>query len=98
MKAVAIEREKIRQRERARLKKEQKIGLRDSPKPLVQSIVDGLDLKKWVAQEDARLKLLQAGYRGQAGGSDANGNLQRDRLLQSQAMSLKCGTIIYAPF
>jgi tight adherence protein C len=67
MKAVAIEREKIRERERARLAQErQKIGLRDSSKPLIQTIVDGLNLKKWLAQEQARAKLLQAGYRGQA--------------------------------
>jgi tight adherence protein C len=67
MKAVAIEREKIRQRERARLAKEQqKIGLRESSKPLIQTLVEGLNLKKWLAQERAQLKLLQAGYRGQA--------------------------------
>ena len=66
MKAVAIEREKIRQRERERMAKEkQKIGLRGSSKPFIQSIVDSLNLKKWVGQEEARLKLVQAGYRGQ---------------------------------
>jgi len=68
MKAVAIEREKIRKRERERLAKEQqKVGLRgDSSHPFIRSIVDGLNLRKWVAQEDAREKLVQAGYRGQA--------------------------------
>ena len=68
MKAVATEREKIRKRERERMAKEQqKTGLRaDSSQPLVQSIVDGLNLRKWLAQEDAREKLVQAGYRGQA--------------------------------
>jgi len=67
MKAVATEREKIRQRERARLAKEQqKIGLRESQsQPFIQSIVDALNLRKWLAQEDARAKLVQAGYRGQ---------------------------------
>jgi tight adherence protein C len=67
MKAVALEREKIRQRERERMAKEQqKVSLRQSPKQYVQSIVDGFNLSKWVGQEEARLKLVQAGYRGQA--------------------------------
>jgi tight adherence protein C len=67
MKAVAIEREKIRQRERERLAQDkQKINLRPSAKQSVQAIVDRFNLKKWVGQEEARLKLVQAGYRGQA--------------------------------
>jgi tight adherence protein C len=32
----------------------------------VQSVVDRFNLTKWVGQEEARLKLVQAGYRGQA--------------------------------
>jgi tight adherence protein C len=67
MKAVALEREKIRQRERERLAQEQqRVSLRQSPKQYVQAIVDRFNLKKWVGQEEARLKLVQAGYRGQA--------------------------------
>ena len=67
MKAVALEREKIRQRERERMAKEQqKVSLRQSPKEYVQNIVDRFNLSKWVGQEEARLKLVQAGYRGQA--------------------------------
>jgi tight adherence protein C len=67
MKAVAIEREKIRQRERERMAQDkQKINLRPSAKQSVQAIVDRFNLKKWVGQEEARLKLVQAGYRGQA--------------------------------
>ncbi|HZD89358.1 MAG TPA: type II secretion system F family protein [Pseudolabrys sp.] len=67
MKAVAVEREKIRQRERERMAKEQqKVTLRQSPKAYVQDIVDRLNLTKWVGQEEARLKLVQAGYRGHA--------------------------------
>ena len=67
MKAVAIEREKIRQRERERMAKEQqKVSLRQSPKQYMQNVVDGFNLNKWVGQEEARLKLVQAGYRGQA--------------------------------
>jgi tight adherence protein C len=67
MKAVALEREKIRQRERERMAAEhQKISLRQSPKQYMQTIVDRFDLRRWVGQEEARLKLVQAGYRGQA--------------------------------
>ena len=67
MKAVAIEREKIRQRERARMAQaQQKINLRPSAKQSIQAIVDRFNLKKWVGQEQARHKLVQAGYRGQA--------------------------------
>jgi tight adherence protein C len=63
----AIEREKIRQRERERMAKEQqKVSLRQSPKQYIQNVVDGFNLNKWVGQEEARLKLVQAGYRGQA--------------------------------
>src|SRR5262245_13805587 len=67
MRAVAIEREKIRQRERERLAQEtQKATLRQTPKHFIQSVVDRFNLTKWVGQEEARLKLVQAGYRGQA--------------------------------
>ncbi len=66
MKAVALEREKIRQRERERMaKQQQKITLRGSSKPFIQTVVDQFNLKKWIGQEEARLKLVQAGYRGQ---------------------------------
>ena len=67
MNAVALEREKIRQRERERMAQEkQKVSLRQSPKQYVQKIVESFNLTKWVGQEEARLKLVQAGYRGQA--------------------------------
>src|SRR5215831_13392650 len=66
MKAVAIEREKLRQRERERLARNGKISLRRSPKQYVQRVVDQLNLTKWVGQEGARALLVQAGYRGQA--------------------------------
>ncbi len=67
MRSVAIEREKMRQRERERLvQAQQKVSLRQSPKQYVQAIVDRFNLRKWVGQEEARLKLVQAGYRGQA--------------------------------
>jgi len=67
MKSVAMEREKIRQRERERLAQEQqKVSLRKTPKQYVQTVVDSFNLTKWVGQEEARLKLVQAGYRGNA--------------------------------
>jgi tight adherence protein C len=66
MKSVAIEREKIRQRERERLARGEKVMLRPSPKQYMQKIVDRFNLNKWVGQEEARALLVQAGYRGQA--------------------------------
>jgi tight adherence protein C len=67
MKAVASEREKMRQRERERMARAaEKVSLRQSPKQYVQKVVDQFNLSKWVGQEEARLKLIQAGYRGQA--------------------------------
>jgi tight adherence protein C len=66
MKTVAIEREKMRQRERERLARGEKISLRPTAKHYMQTIVDQFNLKKWVGQEEARALLVQAGYRGQA--------------------------------
>jgi tight adherence protein C len=66
MKSVAIEREKLRQRERERLARGEKVSLRHSPKQYMQTIVDQFNLNKWVGQEEARGLLVQAGYRGQA--------------------------------
>ena len=68
MNAVALERDKIRQRERERMARgeKEKIALRQSPKQYMKSVVEQLNLNKWLAQEVAREKLVQAGYRGQA--------------------------------
>jgi tight adherence protein C len=66
MKAVASERERIRQRERERLSKTEKVSLRQTPKQLVSKVVVDFNLGKWLAQEAAREKLTMAGYRGQA--------------------------------
>lgn len=66
MKAVALEREKIRQRERERMARGEKVSLRQSPKQYVKAIVERFNLTKWLAQEEAREKLVQAGYRGHA--------------------------------
>ncbi len=66
MKAVALEREKIRQRERERLAQGSKVTLRQSPKAYMKKVVDDFNLSKWVGQEQARTMLVQAGYRGHA--------------------------------
>ncbi len=66
MKAVADERERIRQRERDRLNRTEKVSLRQTPKQLVSKVVEDFNLTKWLAQESARDKLVQAGYRGHA--------------------------------
>jgi len=66
MKAVALEREKLRQRERERMARGEKVSLRQSPKQAIQRVVEQFNLSKWVGQEAARAKLIQAGYRGQA--------------------------------
>ena len=65
MKAVASERERLRQRERDRLgSRNVKPALRQSPRQLVQKVVDDLNLNKWLAQEAAVESLQMAGYRG----------------------------------
>jgi tight adherence protein C len=64
MNAVAIEREKIRQRERERLARGEKVKLRSSPKQYMQRVVEKFNLSHWVGKEEAREKLVQAGYRG----------------------------------
>jgi tight adherence protein C len=67
MRAVAFEREKIRQRERERMAAGVgKAALRQSPKAYMKTIVENFNLSKWVGQEKARTMLVQAGYRGQA--------------------------------
>src|SRR6185369_16578198 len=66
MKTVALEREKMRQRERERLARGEKVALRKTPKQFVANIVEQFNLNKWVGQEEARALLVQAGYRGQA--------------------------------
>jgi tight adherence protein C len=66
MKAVAFEREKIRQRERERMARGEKVSLRQSPKQYMKTVVERFNLTKWLAHEEVREKLVQAGYRGQA--------------------------------
>ena len=67
MKSVAIEREKIRARERAKLAEQQKRGtLKQESSGFMQSLVDKLNLKKALADENTFHNLVMAGYRKQA--------------------------------
>ena len=67
IKTVAIEREKILARERARLADTQKrASLRNEAKPFMRQIVDRFNLKKALADVKTTSKLRMAGYRGNA--------------------------------
>lgn len=63
MKAVALERDAIRARERAN--QGMTPSLRSAPKAYMKEIVERFDLEKHLGVADARVKLVQAGYRGQ---------------------------------
>lgn len=65
MKTLAVERGQIRAREREKLARGEKVNLRPTPKAFMQSIVESLDLKKWVGEDEIKATLMQAGYRGQ---------------------------------
>src|SRR4029077_8588387 len=65
MKAVALERGKIRAREREKLARGERVALRSEPKPYMQMIVEQLNLRKYLGQDEARATLMQAGFRGQ---------------------------------
>ena len=65
MKAVAIERDRIRARERERLSKgQQKATLRQEPKAYMKRIVERLQLGDWLGTDTAKRKLVMAGFRG----------------------------------
>jgi tight adherence protein C len=67
IKAVALEREALRARERARMANEAKrASLRSEPKAYMRQIVDSLNLRNALADEKTLSKLRMAGYRGQA--------------------------------
>ncbi len=65
MKTLAIERGQIRAREREKLARGEKVNLRPTPKASIQRIVEVLDLKKWLGEDQIKATLVQAGYRGQ---------------------------------
>ena len=65
--AVAVEREAIRARERARLADTSKrASLRNEPKAYMRQVVEGFNLRKALADEGTVNRLRMAGYRGQA--------------------------------
>jgi tight adherence protein C len=65
MKVLAVERGQIRAREREKLARGEKVNLRPSPKAYMQAIVERLNLRKWLGEDEAKATLVQAGYRGQ---------------------------------
>ena len=71
MKSVALEREKLRARERARQANAVKEGRKKSakkaePAAIIKLVVEKLNLRKALADEKTELELIQAGFRGQA--------------------------------
>jgi tight adherence protein C len=65
MKTVAVERDRIRSRERDRMAtSQQKQSLRQTPKAFMLQIVDRFKLRDWLSTENARAELARAGYRG----------------------------------
>jgi tight adherence protein C len=67
IKSVALEREQIRARERARLAAEaNRANLRREARPYMQRIVDRFNLRKALADDKTVAKLRMAGLRGQA--------------------------------
>jgi tight adherence protein C len=65
MKTVALERNKIRARERERMARGERVTLRQSPKAYMQAVVEQLNLRKWLGEDQVRATLVHAGYRGQ---------------------------------
>jgi tight adherence protein C len=68
MKTVALERDELRAKQRARLAAEadrRRRGLREEQSVGMRSIVDMLDLKRALADENTVAKLRVAGFRGQ---------------------------------
>jgi tight adherence protein C len=65
MKAVALERDKLRARERERLSKgSQRVSLRVEPKAYMKRIVEQFNLSRWVGTDTAKKQLQMAGFRG----------------------------------
>src|SRR5271165_5785131 len=65
MKAVALERDRMRARERERMAKGQsKVSLRQELKAFMKRIVESFSLSKWLGTERAKQQLAMAGFRG----------------------------------
>lgn len=65
MKAVAIERDRIRARERERLTRQNRASLRSRPAERIRQFVEQFKLSDWLGTETAKMQLMQAGFRGQ---------------------------------
>ncbi|MBZ9938520.1 type II secretion system F family protein [Mesorhizobium sp. BR1-1-16] len=65
MKSVAVERERIRARERAKLERN-RISLRTEPRAYMRSVVERFNLREALVDENTISRLRMAGYRGQA--------------------------------
>ena len=65
MNAVSVERDRIRAREREKLaSKQAKPNLRQDSTAFLKKVVEGFNLSKWLATEQAKMQLAMAGYRG----------------------------------
>lgn len=62
MKLVSDEREQIRRRERE--KASTRATLRVETKTYMKEVVERFDLRRWLGTDTAKIKLMQAGYRG----------------------------------
>jgi tight adherence protein C len=66
MNNVALERSKIRAREREKAAKGEAISLRQAQNVAMKKLVDMFNLGRWLGTEDARSRLMMAGYRSPA--------------------------------
>ena len=65
MKAVAVERDRIRARERERISRQSRGSLRSRPAERIRQFVEQFKLSDWLGTETAKMQLMQAGFRGQ---------------------------------
>ena len=66
MKAVALERERLRGRAREEMGNQPRNNnLRQAPKPFMKQVVDTLNLAEWLSVGNSKLTLARAGFRGQ---------------------------------
>ena len=65
MKAVAVERDRIRARERERISRQNRGALRSRPAERIRQFVEQFKLSDWLGTETAKMQLMQAGFRGQ---------------------------------
>ena len=65
MKAVAVERDQIRARERERLARQNRGSLRHRPTERIRQFVEQFKLSDWLGTQTAKTQLMQAGFRGQ---------------------------------